>query len=85
MAHEAESTTLAEDAANWWQVFHDGEASPAEHREFAEWVARSPQRVEAYLEVAQLHKALKGSPVRWPDTPAGDAKTASSEAPLISA
>lgn len=71
MAHEPESTaSLAEEAAYWWQVFHDGEASPAEHREFAEWVARSPQRVEAYLETARLNKALKGTSVRWPDTPA---------------
>ena len=71
MAHEPESTaSLAEEAACWWQVFHDGEASAAEHREFAEWVARSPQRVEAYLETARLHKALKGTSVRWPDTSA---------------
>ena len=84
MAYEPESTTsLAEEAAYWWQVFHDGEASPAEHREFADWVARSPERVEAYLETARLHKALKGTPVRWPDTSAEellrDARTAPAE------
>ena len=71
MSHEPDSTTsLTEQAAYWWQVFHDGEASATEHREFADWVSRSPERVEAYLETARLHKALKGNTVCWPDTPA---------------
>jgi transmembrane sensor len=71
MAHEPDSTTsLSEQAAYWWQVFQDGDASPAEHREFADWVARSPERVAAYLEIAQLHKALKGPSIRWPETSA---------------
>jgi transmembrane sensor len=84
MAHEPDSTTsLAEQAAYWWQVFHDGEASATDHREFAEWVARSPERVEAYLETARLHKALKATSVRWPDTSAEqlirDARSAPAE------
>lgn len=67
MAHEPESTTsLAEQASYWWHVFQDGDASAAEHLEFAEWVARSPERVEAYLETALLHKALMDPAVRWP-------------------
>lgn len=60
--------SLAEQAAWWWQVFQDGDVSAAEHREFAEWVARSPEHVEAYLKIALLHKALKAPAVRWPDT-----------------
>ncbi|HEV7609208.1 MAG TPA: FecR domain-containing protein [Steroidobacteraceae bacterium] len=84
MAHEPDPTTsLAEQAAYWWQVFHDGEASAAEHREFADWVARSPERVEAYLETARLDKALRAPTVRWPDTSAEqlirDARTAPAE------
>ena len=61
------ATSLTEQAAWWWQVFEDGEATAAEHREFAEWVARSPQHVEAYLETAGLHKALRSPSIRWPD------------------
>jgi len=71
MAYEPDSTTsLAEQAAYWWQVFHDGEATAAEHREFADWVARSPERVEAYLQTARLHKALTTPGVRWPEASA---------------
>jgi transmembrane sensor len=85
MAYEPDSTiSLAEQAGYWWQVFHDGEASAAEHREFADWVARSPERVEAYLETARLNKALQAPTVRWPDTSAEqlirDARAAPAEA-----
>ncbi len=73
MAHEPDPTTsLTEQAAWWWDVFHDGEASAAEHREFAEWVARSPERIAAYLETARLHQALKSAEVRWPETSAAE-------------
>jgi transmembrane sensor len=82
MAYEPDSTTsIAEQAAYWWQVFHDGEASAAEHREFADWVARSPERVAAYLETAQLHKALKETSVRWPETSAEELIRAARSAP----
>lgn len=64
------STSLAEQAAFWWQVFQDGEATAADHREFADWTSRSREHVEAYLEVALLHKALKAPTVRWPETSA---------------
>jgi transmembrane sensor len=69
MTHDTETaTSIAEQAAHWWVVFHGEGASAAEHREFAEWVARSPERVEAYLHIARLHSAFKSSAVHWPDT-----------------
>jgi transmembrane sensor len=61
--------SIVEEAAHWWVTFHEGDASPAEHREFAEWVARSPERVEAYLRAAQLEHTLKKSDIDWPATP----------------
>jgi transmembrane sensor len=71
---------IAEQAAHWWVVFHEAGASATDHREFGEWVARSPERVEAYLRVAQLHQALK-SPAMWPDTPADELIRAAKTAP----
>jgi transmembrane sensor len=62
--------SIAEQAAHWWVVFHDGDASIDDHREFREWVMRSPERVEAYLRTARLNQALKSPGLRWPDTPA---------------
>lgn len=67
MAHEPDPTTsLFEQASYWWHVFREGDASAAEHLEFSEWVARSPERVGAYIDAALLHKALKDPAVRWP-------------------
>lgn len=64
--------SIAEQAAHWWVVFHDGEASPDDHQEFRDWVVRSPERVEAYLRIARLNQALRSPAVRWPETPAGE-------------
>jgi transmembrane sensor len=64
------TTSIAEEAAHWWIVFHGDDASPADHREFAEWVARSPERVEAYLRAGQLEHNLKKGNIQWPATPA---------------
>ena len=71
MAVESDVTiSIAEQAAHWWVVFHDGDASMDDHREFREWVVRSPERVEAYLRISLLNQALRVPTVRWPDTPA---------------
>ena len=71
MAHEAESAIpISEQAARWWVLFNEPGAQLPEQREFAEWVARSPERVEAYLRVARLHQALGSGDVRWPTTSA---------------
>lgn len=69
MAHDPDSTiSILEQASHWWEILHDDTASTADHREFGEWVARSPERVEAYLRTAQLIRALKSSKLRWPST-----------------
>jgi transmembrane sensor len=73
--------SIAEQAAHWWVVFHDGDASTDDHREFREWVIRSPERVEAYLRTARLHQALKSPGVRWPDAPLPDLVRESLAAP----
>jgi transmembrane sensor len=51
---------------------HNADASAAEKREFMEWVARAPERVEACLRVARVHAAVSRSDVRWPQTSAED-------------
>ena len=63
-------TPIAEQAAHWWVVFGEGNASSAERREFGDWIVRAPERVEAYLRVASVSSALSRPDVRWPTTPA---------------
>lgn len=70
MSRDQDLTTLiAEQAAHWWVLFHSEGASRQDHREFAEWVARSPERVAAYLRVAHLEQTLGSADVPWPSTP----------------
>ncbi len=66
------TAAIAEQAADWWVVFHTEDATREDHREFGEWVARSPERVAAYLRMAQLQKTLKSPGMRWPTTPADE-------------
>jgi transmembrane sensor len=71
VASDIEATTsLLEQAAQWWELLHGDSASSADHREFGEWVTRSPERVAAYLQTAQLVKALKSPRLIWPGTAA---------------
>src|SRR5512146_1384844 len=71
MARKMESAGLwSEEAAHWWTVLHGDGASAADRRDFLAWVSRSPERIEAYLEMARLIAALRSDAVRWPDTPA---------------
>src|SRR5271163_3260504 len=73
MTHENEElTSISEQAAHWWVVLHKVDASPAEEREFMEWVARAPERVEACLRVARVHAAVSRADVRWPRTSTED-------------
>jgi transmembrane sensor len=68
---DTESTTsILEQAFHWWELLHDDDSSSADHREFGEWVARSPERVEAYLQTARLLKAMKSPQIIWPSTAA---------------
>ena len=71
MASDMESpTSVLEQASHWWELLHSDGASSSDHREFGEWVARSPERVEAYLETARLVKAIKSPRLIWPSTAA---------------
>jgi transmembrane sensor len=65
-----ELTSISQQAARWWVVLHTKDASAAEKREFVEWVARAPERVEACLRVARVHAAVSRADVGWPQTSA---------------
>ena len=74
MAHQKDyepdsATSISEQAAHWWVLLNDGIPTHAAKRAFGEWVARGPDRVEAYLQTADLMQALKSREVRWPSTP----------------
>ena len=60
---------VSEQASYWWVMLNNGTATPADHHAFGEWVARSPERVEAFLQTARLSHALKSKDVQWPGTP----------------
>jgi transmembrane sensor len=66
------TTPITEQASRWWVLLNEGSATAADHRAFLEWVSRSPERVEAYLQAARLTLALKSHKTRWPDTPIED-------------
>jgi transmembrane sensor len=59
-------TSIREEAAEWWDELYDEEPSATDNREFAAWVSRSPERVEAYLDVVRLQRALGSPRIRWP-------------------
>jgi ferric-dicitrate binding protein FerR (iron transport regulator) len=67
-----ELTSISQQAAHWWVVLHNVDTSAAEKREFMEWVARGPDRVEACLRVARVHAAVSRADVPWPRTSAED-------------
>jgi len=69
VASDMEATTsILEQASHWWELLHSDSASNSDHREFGDWVARSPERVEAYLQTARLAKAIKSPRLNWPST-----------------
>src|ERR1700721_1932593 len=71
VASDMESTmSILEQASHWWELLHGDGASSSDHREFGEWVARSPERVEAYLQTARLVKAIQSPKLIWPSTAA---------------
>ena len=71
MTSDMEATTsILEQASYWWELLHSDSVSNSDHREFGEWVARSPERVEAYLQTARLVKAIKSPRLIWPSTAA---------------
>jgi transmembrane sensor len=68
--NDNELTSISEQAAQWWVVFRENAASSADKREFAQWIVRAPERVEAYLRVARVHAALSRADLQWPKTSA---------------
>lgn len=74
---------VTEQASSWWALLNSGDATPDDHFAFGEWVARSPDRVEAFLQTARLAHALKSKDLKWPETPADilirEAKNAASD------
>src|ERR1700719_308579 len=71
VASDMESTaSIFEQASHWWGLLHSNSASSSDHREFGEWVSRSPEHVEAYLQTARLVKAIKSPKLIWPNTEA---------------
>jgi transmembrane sensor len=67
-----ELTSVSQQAAHWWVVLHNVDASTAEKREFVGWVKSAPERVEACLRVARVHAAVSRADVRWPRTSTED-------------
>jgi transmembrane sensor len=76
-----EVMSISDQAAHWWVVFRDADATPAEKREFVNWARRAPEHVAASLRMARVQAALRGPGIRWPDVPADvlirEAQTAS--------
>jgi transmembrane sensor len=66
------SAPVFEQAASWWMLLNEGEPTFTDHHAFAEWLARSPERVEAYLQAARLTQVLTSRDTQWPDTPVED-------------
>jgi len=75
------TSPMTEQASRWWVLLNEGSATPADYRAFVEWVCRSPERVEAYLQAARLTLALKSQKIRWPETPVEDLIRAARAAP----
>jgi transmembrane sensor len=79
---ELQSTTsVTQQASHWWVLLNSGTATPADHQAFGEWVTRSPERVEAYLQSIRLAQTLRSDKTRWPDTPIEDVICAAKAAP----
>jgi transmembrane sensor len=64
--------SVSEQAAHWWALLHSEGTTESDAREFGDWIARSPERVEAFLQTARLMRALKSRETRWPATPIED-------------
>jgi transmembrane sensor len=67
--HEIDpAAPLSEQASSWWVLLNEGEPTAADRHAFAEWVKRSPERVEAFLQAARLSQVLSAPTTPWPDT-----------------
>jgi len=61
-------TSVSEQASAWWVLLNEGDPTAAERRAFTEWVKRSPERVGAFLQAAQLAQTLSSQSTKWPET-----------------
>src|SRR5690349_3589316 len=61
---------IADEAAQWYVALHAENCSSADRRAFAEWVARSPEHVAAYLRISNTLGAIQSPQLQWPDTSA---------------
>ncbi|MEP7246221.1 MAG: FecR domain-containing protein [Gammaproteobacteria bacterium] len=75
------TASVTEQASSWWTLLNNGDATAVDHRAFCEWVARSPERVDAFLQSARLSRMLRSDKVRWPDTPVAELIRAAKAAP----
>ena len=73
--------SVTQQASHWWVLLNSGTATPADHQAFGEWVTRSPERVEAYLQSIRLAQTLRSDKTRWPDTSIEDVICAAKAAP----
>jgi transmembrane sensor len=73
--------SVTQQASHWWVLLNSGGATPTDHQAFGEWVARSPERVEAYLQSIRLAQALRSDKTCWPDTPVEEVICAARAAP----
>ena len=77
------TASVMEQASAWRTLLNEDDATAADHRAFGDWAARSPERVNAFLQSERLSRALTSGRLRWPDTPVEEliraAKAASSE------
>jgi transmembrane sensor len=73
--------SITEQACHWCILLNGGNATQADQKAFGEWVARSPERIEAYIQAARLTKALKSRKLRWPSTPIETLVREAKEAP----
>src|SRR5262249_32260290 len=79
--HEIDPTApVSEQASSWWILLNEGEPTAADRRAFAEWVTRSPERVEAFLQSARISQALTARQTPWPETSVEDLLRAAREA-----
>jgi transmembrane sensor len=72
---------VSEEAAYWMVQLSETGTAPAEREDFARWVRRSPERVEAFLRMQRVSSTLKAGAVRWPDTPAAELVSRARAAP----
>jgi transmembrane sensor len=75
------TASITEQANHWCILLNGGSATRADKIAFGDWVSRSPERVEAYIQAARLTKALRSKKVRWPDTPVDDLVREAKETP----